>query len=523
MNQKNRSSRRQFLTGGSAAAAGLGLTGCAPAGDQAEQPTKGGMWEAPPAQEGNNLNVILLVSDTFRADNLEAYGSDWIECPFLNSFAKDCVIFEDFYPEGMPTIPIRRTLMTGRRILPFHYYRQFEPVQLPGWHELYVEDVTMGETLTAAGYKTALLADIPHLQRPGKNFHRGYYFYEWMRGHEMDYYTTAPREMPDFTDLFPQEYLDKPEFGPAFTQFLNQWKKNRQRYLKNGEAVVEPLAKGTIRWLNENKNEGPFFLHVEAFDPHEPWDPPKRFLDKYMPNAAGPSWPEPPYADVTVPEDGVKRFRANYAGEASCLDYWFGQILRAIEDNGLFDNSIVIFMSDHGALLGEQGQFLKGPARIRGQVTHLPLLVRLPNKEHAGKRVSGFVQVPDIMPTILSRLGLKPPARVTGEDAWDLVTGANTSPRDHAVQGYGWIGAVRTKEWNFSRAASPDKLPGPYKPELYNLNDDPEELTNVAEKYPDIVAKLGQQLDDYMTSGEDLTDGNFHWVEDAPAPSQAGR
>ena len=86
----------------------------------------------PPSQEGNNLNVILLVSDTFRADNLEAYGSDWIECPFLNSFAKDCVIFEDFYPEGMPTIPIRRTLMTGRRILPFHYYRQFEsPCSFP--------------------------------------------------------------------------------------------------------------------------------------------------------------------------------------------------------------------------------------------------------------------------------------------------------------------------------------------------------------------------------------------------------
>ena len=125
-----------------------------PAGaDAAPQAAAGGgsHWERPAKQQGNNLNVILLVSDTFRADNLAAYGSQWVECPNLNRFAEQAIVFEDAYPEGMPTIPIRRQFYTGRRIIPTYYYYQHEPVQLPGWHQLYNEDVTLSEVLTRGG------------------------------------------------------------------------------------------------------------------------------------------------------------------------------------------------------------------------------------------------------------------------------------------------------------------------------------------------------------------------------------
>ena len=98
----------------------------------------------------------MLVSDTFRADNLEAYGSQWVQTPYLNQFAKESILFEDFYPEGLPTIPLRRQLYTGRRIFPTHFYFQQDTVKIPGWHELFLEDVTLAETLEAAGYATAL-------------------------------------------------------------------------------------------------------------------------------------------------------------------------------------------------------------------------------------------------------------------------------------------------------------------------------------------------------------------------------
>ena len=208
--------------------------------------------------------------------------------------------------------------------------------------------------------------------------------------------------------------------------------------------------------------------------------------------------------------DGVKRMRANYAGEASCVDYWFGRILETLRDLKLTDNTVIVFLADHGALLGEQGQFLKGPERLRTQVTHIPLLVRLPRKEMAGKRVKGFVQIPDLMPTLLGRLGLKPPARSTGADFWPLVTGQTRSLRGHVVQAYGWIAAVRTPEWNYTRAWRPEKLPKPFAQQLYDCRRDPDELTNVAEKYPDEAKKLSAMLEEYMASGEAITRGSFH-------------
>jgi len=504
-------SRRNFLTRTSAAAAAGGLAGCGSQPTVAQ--TGGGAWERPPDQRerGNRRNLILLNVDTFRADNLQCYGGNGlVECPGIDRFSEDCVIFDEVHPEGMPTVPTRRVLWTGRRILPMRYYHQHEPVQLPGWHQLYYEDQTLAETLHEAGYATALVADIPHLQRPGKNFHRGYRYYEWVRGHEMDYYAQAPREKYDPTQVFPESYLNDPANNrEGMERFLNQFLANRERYTQHCEALIELTAKNVIGWLKRNHGEAPFFLHMEAFDPHEPWDPPRRFLEKYMPNASGHTWWEPPYGDVQVPEEGVKRLRANYAAESSCVDYWLGEIFKTIEELGLYDNSVVAFFSDHGALLGEQGQFLKGPERIRTQVTHNPLLVRLPEKDRGGQHVGAFVHHPDIMPTLLGLLELDPPPRATGQNVWPLVTGETKAVHEFLVQAYGYIGAVRTPEWNYSALIDPERHGRPYKPQLYNREKDPQELNSVADQYPDVVADLDQKLRDYLASGESVSSGSF--------------
>lgn len=502
-------SRRGFLKTASAAAAAAASPPPA-SGRDTTAADCGSVWQRPPKQKGNDLNLILLVSDTFRRDNLECYGSKWVECPNLNRFAQDSIIFEDFYPEGMPTIVIRRTLWTGRRTLPFYYHRQFEPVQLPGWHSLYNEDMTLSEVLLEAGYIPALIADLPHLQRPGRNFHRGYRVYEWIRGQEIDYYGTSPHKLLDVSDIVPPDYLAK---FSSLHEFLSQYKANRERWQKEGESLVEIVAQTAIRWLKENHDQRPFFLHVEAFDPHEPWDPPARFLEKYMPNAQGPTWIEPPYANVNLPDDVKQRMRANYAGESACVDFWLGKVLDTIRELGLFDNSIVVFVSDHGTLLGEQNQFAKGPEKLRGQVTHIPLLVRTPGKQYAGKRVSGFVQFPDLMPTLLSLVGLSPPSRVTGRNFWPLVTGETRSLRDYVVQAYGWIASARTPEWNYSQVWKPEAYEGTYHPQLYDLTKDPEELHDVADEYPDVVRQLSGKLKEYMASGEGVTRGSFQEKE----------
>jgi arylsulfatase A-like enzyme len=513
--------RRDLIKTSGAALAGLAGLPSAGVAERRPAPSAGSQWQRPPEQRGNGLNVVLLVSDTFRADNLAVYGSQWVDAPNLNRFAEQSVIFEDAYPEGLPTIPVRRQLVTGRRVVPLHYYRQHEPVQLPGWHDLFHEDVTLSEVLSEAGYCTALIADLPHLQRPGRSFHRGYGYYEWVRGQETDYYAQAPRKLPDFLDLYPAEYLNRPELNRQFARervsefrnFLNQYTANRRRWLQEGASIVEITSRKAIRWLKENHDQGPFFLHVEAFDPHEPWDPPEQFLEKYLKKPAAHTWPEPPYSDVIVPPEGVERLRANYAGEASAVDHWFGKILDTIGELGLAGNTVVVFLADHGALLGEQGQFVKGPERLRKQVAHIPLLIRTPGSELAGRKAPGFAQIPDVAPTILGRLNLKPPARFTGEDLWPYVSGQRTNARDHIVTAYSWIASVRTQEWNYSAVWNREKYQGEYKPQLYDLRKDPEELHTVAGEHPSVVKALHARIEEYISSGWPLTNGSFNASE----------
>jgi arylsulfatase A-like enzyme len=211
-----------------------------------------------------------------------------------------------------------------------------------------------------------------------------------------------------------------------------------------------------------------------------------------------------------VPPEGVKRLRANYAGEASNVDHWFGQILDTVRDLGLDGNTVVAFLSDHGALLNEQNQWVKGPERLRKQVLHIPLVIRAPRDGSNGKRIPGFAQPVDVMPTLLSRLNLKPPSRATGEDLWPYVTGERSNRRDHIVTAYGYIGAVRTPEWNYSAIWNREKYVGQYKPQLYDRKKGPDELVSVAGQHSSVVAELHTKLEQYIASGWSITDGSFN-------------
>jgi arylsulfatase A-like enzyme len=515
-------SRRRLLksvvAGAAAGAAGISA---AAEGRGPQGSTGGSKWERPPKQSGNGLNLIVIVTDTFRYDNLAGYGAKWLEqleTPNLDRFAQKSILLADAYPEAMPTILIRRTLYTGRRAIPCYYFPQHESVQLPGWHQLYHEDVTFGETLLEAGYVNALISSVYHQFKPGRNFHRGFHTWRWIRGLEFDYYGTAPHHPLDVSDLASKEYLAK---FPGLHDLLSQYKANRNLWLQEGESVSQITAQAAIRWLNENHQERPFYLHVEFFDPHEPWDPPRRFLERYLPDATPPSYIEPPYDTVPLSGEIHRRLRANYAGTVSCVDYWVGCLLDTIEQFGLFENSVVVFTVDHGTMLGEHGQFLKGPDKLRAQVTHVPLLIRVPRSRHAGKKVEGFVQFPDVMPTLLDLLGLKPPSQVTGKDFWPLVTGAISRVHDYVVQTYGWVGVVRSHEWSYSEIWNaeapqakfckyPGASPGTYQPQLYNLENDLKELTDVADKYPDVARHMSAKLKEYIASGEGLTYGSFN-------------
>ena len=465
----------------------------------------GGNWERPPNQrgKGNRWNLILVVADTFRADNLTAYGGNGlVRCPRLDRFAEEGVVFEECYAEALPTIPVRRVLLTGRRATPLHAFPAQSPSSL-GWHRLFHEDQTLAETLHEAGYQTALIADNPHYLAAGMNFHRGYRYFEWIR-----------RE--PWRDL--------------------EWRRSRRHLAKDGPAV-ERTARQAIRWLRERAGDAPFFLHLETFDPHEPWLPSRRFRDEYLPQASGSNWWRLAMPTHDVPAPDVNRLRANYAAEAMEVDHWLGEVLATVGEAGLLDRTVVAFFSDHGTLLGEQGQWLKGERLLRRQVTHTPLVVRLPGRERAGTRAAGLLHHPDVLPTLLHLLELEPPPRATGRNLWNLVRGEG-SPHEGLVQCYNAIASIRTRDWQFSksldrlehhlghfedlgyvtRIAERSGLGTPYAPQLYRRADDPDELTDVASQNPAVVAELGDMIDRYLLAGEQVSLGHFRSKENAVLP-----
>ena len=496
--------RRHFVAGGAAAAA----TQIACEGDnQAQSPAVAKELEKPVEQSGNGLNLIEICVDTWGTHFLGCYGNEWIKTPNVDRLASKSAVFEHCYPETLPTIPTRRVLYTGRRIFPTKQIAQpGDTVRISGWHQLYAEDITFAEMLTAAGYTTAQISDLYHTFKPGKNFHRGFQCWRWIRGHEADRLESGPKSKIDMTKY--THASRQPSRG------VQQYLMNRYEWKHEEEWLPAQLFRDAMRWLDRNTDEKPFYLLIESFAPHEYWDPHEDYYHLYMKSQYdGPKLISAPGTTENLSQVEVEHVKALYSGYVTMVDHWIGQLLDKVESMGLLDSTLVVFTGDHGTLLGEQGQIHKGERRMRDQVNHVPLLVWDPRESYNGKRIGGFVQHTDIVPSLLELMGLKAPKRVTGESFVPLLTGASSGGlRDHVVTGWGEHATVRTHEWNYlTRHTAGDN----YAEQLYDLKKDPLELNNVVSSNRSVAEACREMLDEYIESGRDITGGSFHW--DIPA------
>lgn len=494
-----RFTRRGLLAAGTTAAA---LEG---AGRQQAAPSAA---ETPAAQTGNGLNLITICVDTWGANYFGCYGNPSIRTPNADRLASRSIRFSDAYPECLPTIPMRRVLQTGRRIFPTIQVAQpDDQVRIRGWHQLFAEDITLAEMLKAASYRTAVISDLYHTFKPGKNFHRGFDCWRWIRGQEADRWESGPRKQIDLNRYLHPSQMKATGAGGVVQQFLL----NRQDWRREEDWLCARVFADAARWLDRNAGEShPFYLHVESFSPHELWDPHDDYYRLYMKkNYQGPRLIHPPARTKDMTELEVEHARALYFGLVSMVDAWLGKLLDKVEALGLMRNTVILLTADHGTMMGEHGQLHKGEDRIRIQVTRVPLLIYDPRQERRGRNIAGFVQHPDIVPTLLELLNLKPPKRVTGESMAPLIAGLRQGGlRDTAVTGWGRHATVRTAEWSLITTWM-----GPATPaadQLYNRRKDPEELTNVAAANPAVVADLRRKLDAYIESGRGITGGTFH-------------
>lgn len=440
------------------------------------------------------MNLLVLSTDTWRADYIGCYGNDEVQTPNLDRLAAEGVLFENAFAEGLPTLNARRVYFTGRHLFPEWEVKEHKGDELgrqPGWHAFSEEDVTLAEVLQARGYTTALVSDVYHMFKPTGNYHRGFDSWRWIRGQEQDRYVTGPRDRVDFAPYVKPGTYERRRF-----QGLEQYLLNILHRQSEDDFFTAQVLGAAIQWLRDNTANEPFFLWADCFDPHEPWDPPRRFADLYCPDYEGPEliWPTGKRDSFTDAE--WRRIRSLYMGEITFLDLWIGRVLDTLEEVGIADRTVVAFTSDHGTLMGEQGLLRKRHEVLIQGETRLPLIVRTPDGPHAGKRVPAFVQAHDFMPTWLHLLGETPPATVTGQNAWPLVTGEQESLHDYAVTAYGSYASVRDREWNYVKRVSPlcsgEKDIGP---QLYHVASDPLEETNVFDQQPQIEERMEARLE----------------------------
>jgi len=431
------------------------------------------------------MNVILVVVDSLRADHVGCYGNTWIKTPNLDAFAQENVLFERAAPESLPTIQARRAIMTGNRLFPFRDWKPTlgDNVISPGWAPLRESDITLSEILSEAGYRTAFLTDTYHMFKPSMNFHRGFDEWRWIRGQEYDRYRSAPP--PKDIDI--DHFIDPKLYGTYPHAKLLQYLSSTS-FRKGEEDYFAPMVFGEgMRWLEENHGDAErFFLWLDVFDPHEPWDPPQEYREMYDPGYEGREFIAGKAGNPLeyMTERELKHTRALYAGEVTMVDKWFGKLIARVKDLDLYDNTMIIVVSDHGHQLGEHGIIHKIAHAMYYTLMDIPMFIHHPEGIGAGKRIKEFVYHHDIFSTILSLAGIEPPEKVDGEDMWPLVTGEGGPKREYVTCGmekYVWVRDDRHVYISETDGANP---------QLFDLEKDPDQFNDIAPDHPDVVKEM---------------------------------
>jgi len=309
------------------------------------------------------LNLIYIGTDTWRADHLGCYGNVRVKTPHLDALARDGLVFTNVYADGLPTIPCRRVLYTGKSILPFSKFGSWQP--------LFDRDVTFAEAASRQGFTTGLIVDCYHFFAPKMNFHRGFLSWEWIRGQEFDRWRAGPKERFDTRDYLPQHLWGKGQ-NPSLLQYLL----NTQDRRSEEDYFCARTCRAAMKWLERNIANKPFALWLEMFDPHEPWDAPKRFQEMYYDNYPCDRFLFGYGVDKSkLTSDDIEALKGLYAAEITFSDLWIGRLLDKVADLGLLDDTVIVFSTDHGTHLGEQGCVQKTPGLLNSLVAQVPLIM----------------------------------------------------------------------------------------------------------------------------------------------------
>lgn len=446
------------------------------------------------------MNIIFLISDTFRYDNLFDRAKMPVDTPCLDAFARRAISVERMYTGSFPTIPHRTDLISGRIGWPWY-----------GWQDLCASTPNnIPNLLRKHDYVSQLLCDCPHLFN--SSFQQKFDGALAIRGQEGD--TPFLRMNHPIKESMPPE---KTRTGSHFRGHnlpdLHCWE-NRNWQLEE-DRFPPRTARKTVEWLEQNYKCESFFLWADFFDPHEPWDPPEYMVRKYDPDYDGIPMIHPNYGQASdLTDDELHNLRAHYCAEAELVDRWVGRVLQKIDDLQLWDNSIVVFTSDHGISLGEHNRTGKSNINewddrswpLYPELAHVPCMIAAPGLE-GGKSLDILAQPHDILPTVAEIAGveLNPEEPMHGDSFAahlrgtasgsfrnEAVCASHISPDGSDIPSEGMMPVMYTERY----AYVPVRPEG--NAELYDLGTDPCAENNIAQEMPEVSGKMRERLRCYM-------------------------
>ena len=465
--------RRRFLqaAGTSAAAAALGPSA----------------W----AQRPTGPNVVVIIVDTLRADHV--YGAK-AKTPNMEELIRAGLSFTRAYPEAMPTVPARNSIFSGRRMFPFRGWHDYEGLMdSPGWAPLPDVGPTLTSALRRAGYWTGYVTDNPYFGHSAvyARFRASFDLFQANGGQ-----LGVVRRPSSISDETLRHWVHPTlRNSPAILDRVRRFLANGRYWTDDSRSFAARVFTGAASALDTAAQRRPFALVVDTYEPHEPWTPPRRYIDLYDdPDYRDPEPSMPRYMAVrrwlNERNDGpvLRRMRALYAGELTMTDHWLGVFLDRLYALGLERDTIIVLVGDHGIFLGEHGWTGKISIALHPALIHVPLVIVDPQRRRAGRTSRYFASTHDVAPTLLAMTGVPAPKEMNGVDLSPLFAGARPRERPYAYGGYANSFYIRSDRW----ALIADNRPRNFK--LFDLERDKGEHRNLAERRPQLARELHREV-----------------------------
>lgn len=446
-----------------------------------------------PKKPGRAPNVVLLMADQHRRDAMGAAGSRVAQTPNLDRLAREGVRFDNAYTANPVCTPSRASMLTGL----FSHHNQTYNNTTP-WPRRYP---TLAHYLSRAGYQTALIGKMHFVDAQTHGFDYHLDFNDWFQ-------ELGPKTRLYANELaFPNSGSGLPQIDDLWRDTGDPWKNDRESDGREGSVAVGRVsripeqdqfesfvARESVRFLREHGREAPFLLVASFLKPHDPFMPNQRFADRFRPEdmvlpatygkvdlATAPEEVRRsiehnrPTPELSDPEQARRRMAFYYASLAQ-MDDCLGKVLAALDELDFTRDTIVLYTSDHGEMLGDHGlwqkfQFYEGSCGI-------PLLVRAPGIAPAGGVCHMPVSNVQYVKTICELCGVAVPEGLDGASFARQVREPGEAPEttiysEFALHSRGAKYMIREGSMKYTFRTHD-------KEELYDLASDPAEMRNLA-------------------------------------------